>query len=82
MPIKSGIAIVTILPRFIPTSILLSASISHVRIAIGDLHPVMDVHVVRQVALSVAQYASTSHRSAASVHVRLSVCPVGPLNFA
>src|SRR2546428_4550241 len=76
MPIKSVIAFVIILPRFIAASIALKFVDFHARIAIGDLHPVVDVRVVRRVAFPVAQYASAGHlllirRESAGQGVRL-----------
>src|SRR5260221_13484175 len=61
MPIKSGVAFVIILPRFIAASIPMSSS-GPAPIAIGDLDAVVDIRVVRCVALPVAEYAFTGHR--------------------
>jgi hypothetical protein len=60
MPIKSGVAFVIILPRFIAASIHMSSS--GPPIAIGDLDAVVDIRVVRCVSLPVAEYASAGHR--------------------
>jgi hypothetical protein len=54
MPIKSGVAFVIILPRFIAASIPMSSS-GPAPIAIGDLDAVVDIRVVRCVALPVAE---------------------------
>jgi hypothetical protein len=61
MPIKIGIVFIVILLRFIAASIPLTSLNCQARIAIGDLHPVEDVDVVRRVASSVVQHAFAGH---------------------
>src|SRR3989442_9873937 len=61
MPIMSGIALVSSLPRFIAVSIFSPSWRSSCQVRRGDLHPVEDVNVVHGPPVSVGQHASARH---------------------
>jgi hypothetical protein len=84
MPISSGIAVVTTLLRFIAAFIPMKFVDFPRPHGHWRLHPVVDLDVGRRAAFTAAQHTLAGHllsirREGA---VRVSLCPVGPLNVA